>query len=295
VDERKPVWTSSSFLVYAGGLTVLGSALAALGYLAGSYGRGAFAAWSLLVLAVLYAIAHAFKRRGRWLTAGVFAFTSVVSWGVFVGALWVWFGWLSSDSARQLPFHGFSVARLSLELLVLVAAFDDRRRFEFPFITSILVLVGWLFVTDLVSGGGAWSAIATLAVGLVYLVAGAAGERPSAFWLHLAAGVLIGGSLLYWWHAGDLRWALIGAASVVYVALAGRTSRSSWAVLGAFGLLAASTHFAQEWARGNVAAIPFLGVSGFHYRAWVPPLVFAVAGFLLVALGLALARRRSPV
>ena len=294
MDVRKPVWTSSSFLVYAGGLTVLGSALAALGYLAGSYGRGAFVAWSLLVLAILYAIAHAFKRRGRWLTAGVFAFTSVVAWGVFVGALWVWFGWLSSGSARQLPFHGFSAARLSLELLVLAAAFDDRRRFEFPFITSILVFVGWLFVTDLLSGGGAWSAVVTLGVGLVYFAAGAAGERPSAFWLHLAAGVLIGGSLLYWWHAGDLRWALIAAASVVYVAIAHRTSRSSWAVLGALGLLAASTHFAQEWARGNVAAIPFLGVSSVHYNAWVPPLVFAFTGFLLVALGLAVARRRSP-
>src|SRR6185437_9279936 len=95
MDERKPVWTTSSFLIYTGGLVVLGSALGALGYLAGSNGRAAFAGWSLLVLAVLYAIAHALKNRGRWLAAGIFAFASVIAWAVFVASLWVWFGWFS--------------------------------------------------------------------------------------------------------------------------------------------------------------------------------------------------------
>ena len=35
---RKPVWTTSSFLIYLGGLTVLGAAIAALSYLANNYG-----------------------------------------------------------------------------------------------------------------------------------------------------------------------------------------------------------------------------------------------------------------
>jgi hypothetical protein len=292
VDARKPVWTSSSFLVYAGSFTVLAAAVGALGYLSGSYGRAAFAGWAFLVLAILYAIAHAFRLRGRWLTAGVFAFASVVAWGVFVGALWVWFGWLSPHDFASLPFHGFNLGRLSLELLVLAAAFDDRRRFRFPLITSIIVFVGWLFVTDLVSGGGSWSAVVTLVVGLAYLGAGSASEQPSAFWFHLGAGVLIGGSLVYWFHGGDFRWALIAVASLLYIGNAHRTGRSSWAVLGALGLLAASTHFASEWS--HTPAVPLFTLqSGEAPRDWVPPLVFAFTGFLLVVLGLAVARRRS--
>lgn len=287
--ERKPTWTSSSFLVYVGGLVVLGSAVGALGYLAGSYGNAAFAGWSLLVLAVLYGIANAFKRRGHWLTAGIFAYSSVIAWGVFVGALWVWFGWLSATDATRLPFHGFSLARLSLELLILMSVFADLRRFAFPFIASIGVLVGWLFVTDLISGGGSWSAVVTLLVGLVYTAAGGTGDRPTAFWLHLAAGALIGGSILYWWHSGDLEWALVAVASLVYVGIAHLTGRSSWAVFATIGLLAAATHFANEWSRGHGGSFvtQFVPVD---VRGWVPPLVFAFVGFLLVALGIA--RRR---
>jgi hypothetical protein len=241
---------------------------------------------------VLYVLAHALRRRGRWLTAGIFAFASVIAWAVFVGALWVWFGWLHAGSAGQAPFRGFSVARLSLELLVLAAALDDRRRFRFPFITSILVVVGWLFVTDLVSGGGAWSAVVTLLMGLAYLAAGGSSERPSAFWLSLGAGLLVGGSLIYWWHSSDWNWALVAVAALVYVRIARSTGRSSWAVLGALGLLAASTHYAAEWSR--TSAFGVISPDGEHTsRGWVPPLVFAFTGFLLLALGLLAARRRS--
>lgn len=287
---RKPVWTSSSFLVYAGGLVVLSAAIGALGYLAGRNGHGAFAGWALLVLAVLYGIAVALDRRGRWLTAGIFAYASVIAWAVFVGALWVWFGWLSPSAVARGPFHGFSVARLSLELLVLAAVAADLRRFAFPFIASIGVLVGWVFVTDLVSGGGSWSAVVTLVVGLAYAAVGGASSRPTAFWFHFAAGALIGGSLLYWWHAGDFRWVLVAVASLVYVAVGHRTARSSWAVFGTFGLLMATAHFSDKWSHGGAGGdlVPFVPV---HVRGWVPPLVFAFTGFLLVGLGLA--RRRT--
>jgi hypothetical protein len=37
----KPVWTTSSFLVYAGGLTVLFAAIGALSYLSGQFGAAA--------------------------------------------------------------------------------------------------------------------------------------------------------------------------------------------------------------------------------------------------------------
>jgi hypothetical protein len=287
---RKPTWSPSSFLVYAGGLVVLLSAVGALGYLASQYGHAAFAGWSLLVLAVLYGIANALKQRGHWLTAGIFAYASVIAWGVFVGALWVWFGWLSTSAVAHSPFHGFSVARLSLELLVLASVSADLRLFKFPFIASIGVLVGWVFLTDLVSGGGGWSAVVTFLVGLAYLAVGSASDRPTAFWFHFAAGALIGGSLLYWWHSGDFKWALVCVASLVYVGIARRSGRSSWAVFGTIGLLAAATHFSAEWSHGRDGGsfAPFVPID---VRGWVPPLVFAFVGFILVALGQS--RRRA--
>jgi hypothetical protein len=276
----KPVWTTSSFLLYAGGLTVLASALGALAYLSASYGAAAYAGWALLVLVVLYAVAHAFRVRDRWIAAGVFAFASVLAWAAFVGSLWTWFGWLHTSSS----FSHFSVARLSLELLVLAAAWDDRRRFDFPFITAISVVVGWVFVIDLVSSGGTWTAVVTLLVGLAYLLLGVVRSSPSAFWLHLAAGALIGGALLDWDHTSDTDWALISVAALVYVALAYGTKRSSWAVYATVGLLAAGTHFTVEWSRSGFA--PFSPQSPSVPRMWVPFVVFAVVGFLLVVLGL---------
>ena len=188
----KPIWTTSSFLIYTGGLTVLGAGIGALGYLSSTNGSGALAGWALLVLVVLYGLAHDFRRRDRQVAAGIFAFVSVIAWGAFVGLTWRWFGWLGTTSS----FKHFSVARLSLELLILIAARDDRRRFGFPFITLISALVGWFFVVDLITSGGSWTAFVTLVIGLVYLIAGAVSGKPSAFWLHLVGGALIGGSFV---------------------------------------------------------------------------------------------------
>jgi hypothetical protein len=287
---QKPRWSTSSYLLYAGGLAVLGAALGALAYLSGRYGNAAYAGWAALVLVVLYAIAHGFKRQNRWIAAGIFAFASVIAWAAFVGALWAWFGWLKGSAVSGSPFAGFSVARLSFELLVLAAALDGLRRFRFPFIAAISVFVGWIFITDLVSGGGNWSAVVTLLVGLAYFAAGSISDKPSAFWLQLAAGALIGGSLLYWWHSGETSWSLISVASLVYVAIGDRTHQASWAVFGTLGFFAAATHFSAEWANQKISLSPNVAST---FRGWVPSLVFAFVGFLLVALGL-YSRRRHP-
>jgi hypothetical protein len=278
-----------------GGLTVLGAGLAALGYLASQYGDGAFVLWALLVLVVLYGLALGYKRAGSWLAAGIFAFSSIVAWTVFIGALWQWFGWLDNVGTGSSPFDGFSVARLSLYLLVLIAAADDSRRFRFPLITLVTVLVGWLFITDLISGGGSWSAVVTLFVGLAYLVTGVGLDRPSAFWYHLASGLLIGGALLYWWHSGDTRWALVCVVALIYIAIGNGTQRSSWTVLASIALLLASTHFATEWASGDEPASGLtIGPAVVPtFNGWVPPLVFAFTGFLMVLLGLVALRRRN--
>ena len=288
-DAVKPVWKTSSFLAYTGGLTVLGAAIAALAYLSGHYGSGALTAWALLVLVVLYALAHWYRRRGRWVAAGVFAFVSVIAWGAFVGIAWHWFGWLHHWSSA---FGGFSVAHLSLELLILAAARDDLRRFKFPFIRLISAVVGWFFITDLVSNGGTWSWVVTLLVGLAYLVAGSISDQPSSFWTHLVGGALIGATLLHWWHSSDADWALISAASLVYVFIAYATKRSSWAVYATIGFIGATIHYLLSTASStSVGALGF-SVSVPHISGWSPSVAFACLGFWLVLLGM-LGRRRA--
>jgi hypothetical protein len=269
VTFPKPRWTSSSFLVYAGGLVVLASAVGSLSYLSSGYGDGAYVAWALLILGVLETIAHGLRLRGRWTSAGIFAFAGVIAFGALVGALWRWFGWLSDEESA---FGGFDVARLSLVLLTLIVARVHLRRFRFPLIALITTVLGWFFVTDLVSGGGSWSAVVTLLVGLLYLGIGSASDRPTAFWLHSVAGLLIGGSLLYWWHTDDWQWALIAVA--------------------ALGLLAPATHFTLGWIGGEFS---FFDDDTSAPRIWVPLVVYAVTGFILVALGLLAARRRGAL
>lgn len=285
---QKPVWKTSSFLVYTGGLTVLFAAVAALGYLSGHYGKGALTAWALLVLVVLYTIANGFRHRGRWVAAGLFAYASVIAWAAFVAIAWSWFGWLHSSK-----FSDFSIGRLSLELLVLITAIYDRRRFEFPFITSIVAVVQWVFVIDLISSGGAWTKVVTLFVGLAYFVAGAVSRSPSAFWLHLVGGALIGGVLLDWWHSTDTDWALIAAVSLVYVSIAYMTKRSSWAVYATIGFLGATIHYLISTAGSTSVGGLGLQVSVPSISGWSPSVAFACLGFWLVLLGVAGRRSRS--
>ena len=302
MQELKPTWTTSSFLVYAGGFTVLFAALASLGYLASQYGPGAFAGWAFLVLAVLYVLAHVFRLRGERVAAGVFAFVAVAAWAVFVGALWEWFGWLNRS------FDSFSLGRLTLELLVLAAALDDQRRFGFPLLRLVSAVVAWIFVVDLLSSGGTWTVVVTLLMGLLFFLVAIASDRPSAFWLHLVSGVLVGGSLLHWLHGANWQWWIVVVIALLYVGIAHATNRSSWAVLGALGLTFAATHFSIVWSRPSGGFAPFtpgvrpLPPTGLRYlelgvseRVWVALVVFAVLGFVLIALGLLAGRRRAAV
>jgi hypothetical protein len=282
----KPVWTTSSFLVYTGGLTVLFAAIGALSYLSGQFGAAAYSAWALLIFVLLLAKAEAFRRADRWLAGGIFAFASVIAWGAFIAALFSWFGWLDSS------FSSFCFSRLVLEVLLLSAALNATRRFEFPFTSAIAVFVCWIFVIDLLSSGGNWTAWVTLFVGLVYFAFGAAMDSPASFWLHLAAGLLIGGSLLYWWHSSTFDWILIAFVSLIYIGIAHGSKRSSWAVFGTLGLFAVTAHFSDKWSHNHVVLSPSPeSVSAFS--GWVPPLVFSILGGVLVALGLGKRHRRA--
>lgn len=282
MHPRKPVWKTSSFLVYTGGLTVLGAALAALAYLHGHYGKGALTGWALLLLVVLRFIAETLRFRERWVAAGIFSFASVIVWGAFVGLAWWWFGWLDNWNSA---FGGWSLAHLSLEFLVLVAASTELLRSGFPFIALISTVVGWFFVTDFISNGGTWTYVVTLVIGLLYLLAGSVSRSPSAFWLHLVGGLLIGVPLLNWWHTTDFQWALISAVSLAFVLIAYGTGRSSWAVYATIGFLGATIHYLVGQPT-SLARDVASGQAPPHVSPWAPALAFGLLGFWLVILGL---------
>jgi hypothetical protein len=289
VGVRKPIWTSSSFLLYTGGLTVFAGALGAVVYLATQFSQGATVAWTLLPLCVLAAVALGLRRRGHWLAAGVFAVGSVSLWATFWGELFQWWGWTPASTSG--PFDGFNWSVWLIALLTLAAAAAALRVFRFPLLLIFVVIPVYYVITDFVSGGGSWSAVVTLLIGLVFLGVGATVDRgprrPYGFWWHVLAALAVGGALLYWWHSSETDWALLATASVAYIGIAARTRRSFWAVLGVIGIFSAAAHWTAEWT-----ATPFTSTFGTP-RFWVPPLVLGVVGFFIVALGLLAARERD--
>ena len=284
-------WTSASFLVYAGALTVLFSAVWLDSILSDDYASAAFAGWAALVFACALFVAFAFRRRGRPLLAGLFAFVSVALFAVFVGALEDWWGWLSHDS----PLHGFHLSLLLLEVLTLVAALRALRVFHHPLLVLAAAGVGWYFVTDVLSSGGNWSAWVSLLFGLVLLAIAGGTNRVYAFWLHVVSGLTIGGALLFFWHKTDWNFILIGLVGLIYILFGAGRSRSSWTVLGALGLLLTTVHFVDKWF-GDVNPLNFLfGFGEEPKHDWGRPLGFIVLGFVYVALGILLHRReREP-
>lgn len=285
--QIKPIWTSSTFLVYTGGLTVLGGAIAALAYLSNHFpGRGQGTAWSLFILVILYAIAVLLLVGGRPIAAGIFAFASVIAWAIFVGVLFSWFGWTGGS------FQHWSWSRLAFEILILVVALAELRIFRFPFIALISIVVGWFFVIDLITSGGNFTLAVSLVVGLVYFLAGTASGKPSAFWLHLVAGLLVGVPILVWCHTSTFDFAVIAFMALVYVGVAQATRRSSWAFFGTIGFFIVTVHFLV----GSPTGIAQDAVSGQppSVSAWSFPLAFGLLGIWLVLLGLLGRGRRTP-
>jgi hypothetical protein len=291
VRQIKPIWTSSTFLVYTGGLTVLFAGIGALEYLATQYpGHGAQTAWALLILVVLYAVAVVLLGAGRPIAAGIFAFSSVIAWAILVGEAFTWWGW--TNSAAFNDFGRWSWARLGLELLVLLVAVAMLRIFRFPFIALISVVVGWFFVIDLISSGGTWTQAVSFVVGLIYFLAGAVSDKPSEFWLHFIGGLLVGVPLLIWCHTSTFDFTVIAFMSLVYVAVAHATRRSVWAVYGTIGFVIVTVHFLV----GSPTSIAENAISGQppSTSVWSFPLGFGLLGFWLVLLGLLGRRPKAP-
>lgn len=283
-------WTSSSFLLYAGGLTILASAVALLMTLTADYSDPAFVGWSALVLGVLAFFAASLRRAGRPIAAGLFALSAIPAFTIFLGALEDWFGWLPGSS--ESPLGGFHVGVLAIEVLTLVAALFALRVFHFALLVAIIAGVGWYFVTDVLSSGGNWSATVTLGVGVILMLIGLGVNPVYGFWVQVVAGLTIGGALLYFWHSSDTDWILIGIAALVYVVIASGLGRSSYAVLGAFGLFLTTTHFVDKWLAST--PLPFFSDGSSNDRPWARALVYAGYGAVLMLLGLWIARRRQP-
>jgi hypothetical protein len=308
VQAFRVPWSSASFLAYVGGLTILGAAASLLNAQADEQGSVGLAGWALIVFVSVTLVALGARGRGHRITAGLLAVSSVASFVVLLGALLDWFGWLAS--LTESPFHGFRVSVLFLEVAAVVAALVAMRVFEFPLLVLVVAAGTWLFVTDLLSSGGDWSAVVTLLVGLALLAAAVAVDfgdaRPYGFWLHVVAGLTIGGGLLWFFHDGDWDWILVAIAGLLYIAVGDRLVRSSWVVLGAWGILQTAAHFAAKWSSDiytfSLSAFyffPFVLADAFddsgESRAshpWAAALVFALAGALFVLIALAIARRR---
>ena len=299
-------WSGASFLAYLGGLTIFFATGSLLGVLANDHGAAGFALLSLFVLAVSLVFAFTAKWNGHPVTAGLLALTTVLSVVVFVGSLLAWFGWLDDP---DLGFHGFHLALLVLELVAVIASAFALAIFRFPLLVLFLAGSAWYFGTDLISGGGDWTAIVTIAIGLLLLAVGlgidASESRPYAFWLHVVAGLTIGGGLLWFFHDGTLDWIVVGLAGLLYIALGDAMTRSSWIVLGAWGFLQSAEFFADKWS--NVGEnlfflFPLTYVFPFglafqaepegHAHQWVGALVFVVTGLFFIVLALFIARRR---
>jgi hypothetical protein len=304
-------WTSASFLAYLGGLTILSSTLALISVQSDEHGAAGLVLWTALIFIVLAGAAEAVRNRGHLVTGGLLAMSSVAALVILVGAIFDWFGWLPNTNDDAVFFNGFHFWLLVLELIAVVAAAVALKRFRFPLLVLVLAGAIWLFVFDLLSNGGGWAAILTIAIGLAFLLAGIAVDdgpsRPFGFWLHVAGGLAIGGGLLWFFHDGDFDWVVIAVIGLGYIALGNRLGRSSWVVLGGWGILQTAAHFSDKWS--DIAAggflffplFPFVALSGLdggsgerHAHEWAGPVVFAITGVVFIALAVFMARRSRP-
>ena len=284
-------WSSASFLVYLGGITILFATVVFTALQAQNHGDAGFVLWALLILVAVSAAAFLARVTGHFVTAGVLAATWLVAILVFVGAVLEWFGWLP-DNEEGGVFEGFRFWVLVFEIVAITASAVALRLFRFPLLVLFLAAFSWFFVTDLISGGGGWSAIVTIAVGLILLLAGIAVDdgpsRPFGFWLHVGAGLTIGGGLLWFLNDGDFDWIVVGVIGLAYIVMGDRLLRSSWAVLGALGILLSTAHFADKWTD----ALSLVGFGAEQEHEWAAPVLFAAVGAVFIGIGIWLARRR---
>ncbi len=295
MDVARARWSSSSFLLYAGAFVVLVAAVALLSWLASEHSDGAFFGWSALVFFVIAVVAIGFEAAGERVTAGLFAFVSLVMFSIWVGSFEDLIGILDADDG---PFEGFRWGLLLFDLVIITASLILLARFRFPLLVLPAVFMSWFFLVDLVSGGGNWSAVVSIIVGFFLMLVGAGADRTYGFWVQFVAALAMGGGFIYLWHGSTWEWILIGLIALVFFLLAGGLDRSIYAVLGAIGLFGAWTYFVQKWTDAEVSTpidgplTPGFSTESGESNVWGAALLYALFGLALVAIGLWLERRR---
>ena len=286
-DALRPRWSSASALVYLGGFTILGATSALLGILGDAHGEWAAVGYSALATAVAVGLALRLERSGRAVAAGVLATLAVVFFAVTVGSVESAIGILDAQVGD------YQAGSLIVELATIAASLVALRRFGAPLSMLPLTVTVWFALIDLgsLSSDDMVGEVLLILVGLaliaVAIAVDRAGREPYGLWLHLVGGLSLGGGVLSLVD-GDLGWALVGLVSLAYVAASYLLGRSSYAVLGAFGILATTTHFTFD-AVGLVGEfLPFGAgpVEGEPSEPWQVALWFVAVGLAIVGLGL---------
>jgi hypothetical protein len=280
-DALRPRWSSDSALVYIGGIVALFATTSLLGILGEDHGDAALAGFAALATGAALALALALQQAGRPVAAGVLATLAVVFFAVFAGALEATVGILDDVGANDWQF-----GRLLLELLTIAAALVALRHFRAPLLLLPVALVFWFALVDI----GAHEEVMSIIAGLVLVAKGYAVDRaarePFGFWLHLVGGLAFGGGVLALVH-GNAGWILVGLLSIAYVAGAHAFGRSSYAVLGAIGILATTTHFIQDGLAFVGVFVPVeIGDPEGGIDPWQIALWYIGAGLLILGLGL---------
>jgi hypothetical protein len=303
-DAVRPRWSSAAFLVYAGTVVILFATLglvAALAAKASGHRAAALTGWSALALALAVAAVVLLRRRGRALIAGLASFLAVCFAGTVVGALAAWVG-LAPDVGGGPLARGFEPGLYVTELAVIAAGLALLRLVRFPLLVlavAATLLYGFVDVGTALLGGDSGSGVPALfaAIGGGALVAAGiaadrSGRAPYGFWLHVVGGVGIGEAILYLSDHGEAGWAAVAIGSLAYVAAARALARSSYAVLGAAGVLIVSTHWTERWFSAR-SIVPFFGATGGRPELWQIALAYVGVGLVLVLLGV-LARAGAP-
>jgi hypothetical protein len=285
-DALRPRWSSANALVYIGGFVILFATAALLGILADDHGEWALVGYSALACALALGFALWLEAQGRSVAAGVLATLAVLFFGAVIGSLASVLGLLDAEIDNYQP------ASLLLEASIIGAAVVALRRFRAPLLVLPLAATLWVLVADLGSlvswdeAGEVLSIAAGIALIVAALAVDGAGREPYGFWLHVVGGLAVGGGVLALVD-GDVAWVFVGLLSLAYVAAAYLLGRSSYAVLGAIGILATTTYFTLDGFSFLGAFLPFgSGPVEEGLDPWQVALTFVVAGLVIVVLGL---------
>jgi lipid-A-disaccharide synthase-like uncharacterized protein len=292
------IWSSSAFLFYLGAFVALSSILWLLESLNGSGGDDGIVVWATLALASLVATALLLQRAEQRVLAGLAAFCALIVFAVWVGSILDWSG-VSPDETNAFFHADFDPAFLVLEALVVAAGLVALSVFRFPLLLLPVALVAWYGLVDnaaLLVGetGNDAHAVLSIGVGLLLVAAGIwldRNERKAyAFWSHVVGGVAVAGGILELLGNDDWSWALGGAVALAYIAVAALLARSSYAVIGAIGVLVVGNHFIEQWY--SSLSIPFLLEASGNSAEWKGPVSYIVLGLILVVLGVLVERVR---